>query len=594
MPSIFVHDGSGRPRRVPLIKRITSIGEAQANDISVAGAGMADTHANLHFDGERFSLNVLEGAATVKVNGKRVKSCVLRHGDVIEAGAAKMDFLLYDEPRLGQEELDAARLEAFRKMVEFNRRLMSQASPAELIDELLDSVIELTRADKGMLILLEDGRLQVKAARNLKKETIGDAVEKLSDTILAEVIRSRRPLIVSDALHHERFSGSESVVNLKLCSVMAAPLLEKGELFGVLYLGNDNVVNLFEERSLEVLDVFSAQASLLIRNALLMNDLILDNRQLSRRLEQMRFGELIGACQPMQEVFRKIEKVAPTDISVLVTGETGTGKELVARRIHELSPRASRPFVTINCGAIPPNLLESELFGHVRGAFTGATATRPGRFQAADRGTLFLDEIGELPPELQVKLLRALQEKTVTKVGDNRPEAVDIRVISATNRDLEKALEQKQFREDLFYRINVVALHLPPLRERGEDVVLIGRYLLGQIGEEMGARPRNFSPSAVEAMRKYGWPGNIRELENRIRKALVLCDKTHLSAADLDLSSDDLEQVMPLAQAKDEFQKKYVKMVLEKNGGNRTKTAHDLGVDPRTIFRFLEKMNGAD
>jgi transcriptional regulator with PAS, ATPase and Fis domain len=246
--------------------------------------------------------------------------------------------------------------------------------------------------------------------------------------------------------------------------------------------------------------------------------------------------------------------------------------------------------VAVNCGAIPEALLESELFGHVKGAFTGAIATRMGKFQAAHGGTLFLDEIGDMPSALQVKILRALQERTVTKVGDARPEPVDLRVIAATNRVLEEEIRKGTFREDLYYRLNVVAIALPPLRERGEDLVVIGRYFLQKYAKEFDVRVRGFTPSALVAMRKYAWPGNIRELENRVKKAVVLADRALVSAEDLDLRPEVLEPILPLAQAKEEFQKRYINEVLERNGGNRTKTAKDLGVDPRTIFRHLEKL----
>jgi transcriptional regulator with PAS, ATPase and Fis domain len=275
---------------------------------------------------------------------------------------------------------------------------------------------------------------------------------------------------------------------------------------------------------------------------------------------------------------------------VLVAGETGTGKELVAREIHRRSPRASGPFVAVNCGAIPESLLESELFGHVRGAFTGAVATRGGKFQAANGGTLFLDEIGDMPVSLQVKLLRALQERTVTKVGDSRPEPVDIRVLAATNKVLEDEIAAGRFREDLYYRLNVVSIVLPPLRDRGEDVIVIARFFLQKYAREFASRARTFAPAAAVALRKYAWPGNIRELENRIKKAVVLADKPLVGPEDLDLGPESLAPVLPLAQAKEEFQKRYINEVLERNDGNRTKTAKDLGVDPRTIFRHLEKL----
>jgi transcriptional regulator with PAS, ATPase and Fis domain len=291
----------------------------------------------------------------------------------------------------------------------------------------------------------------------------------------------------------------------------------------------------------------------------------------------------------MMEVFRKLQKVASTDISVLITGETGTGKELIAKEIHRRSTRVDGPFVVINCGAIPENLIESELFGHVKGAFTGAVVSRPGKFQVADKGTLFLDEIGELPLNLQVKLLRALQERVVMRVGDSKPEKVDIRVVAATNRNLEEEIRTGNFREDLYYRLNVVNLWLPPLRDRGDDVLIIARSLLTKYAEELSSAVKGFSPSALASIRKYAWPGNIRQLENRLKKALVLCDQTLLSPEDLDLGAAEDVGIMPLEKAKEEFQRKYVLEALERNNGNRTQTARDLGVDPRTIFRYLEK-----
>ncbi len=275
------------------------------------------------------------------------------------------------------------------------------------------------------------------------------------------------------------------MVNFKLSSVMAAPLLDKGQLMGLLYVGNDRVVSRFEPPDLELLTVFAAQASLIVKNALLVNELRLESADLRRKLDEATFGELIGACPGMREIFRRIDKVAGTDISVLVGGETGTGKEMLAREIHRRSSRAKGPFVAINCGAIPESLLESELFGHVRGAFTGAVATRIGRFQAAHGGTLFLDEVGDMPMALQVKILRALQERTVVKVGDSRPENVDIRVIAATHRILEEEVKAGRFREDLYYRLNVIKLMVPPLRERGDDVQMLARYFLRTFAEEM-------------------------------------------------------------------------------------------------------------
>ncbi|MBS2025601.1 MAG: sigma-54-dependent Fis family transcriptional regulator, partial [Deltaproteobacteria bacterium] len=299
----------------------------------------------------------------------------------------------------------------------------------------------------------------------------------------------------------------------------------------------------------------------------------------------------VGSCDSMKDIFRKVDKVAGADIGVMITGETGTGKELIARELHRRSPRKNGPFVAINCGAIPENLLESELFGHVKGAFTGAVSTRVGRFQAATGGTLFLDEIGDMPMPLQVKLLRALQDRAVVKVGETKPENIDIRVVAATNKDLEVEMKAGRFREDLFYRLNVVHLHLPPLRERGEDMVMLAKYFLGRATRELAAKVRGFTPQALVAIQRFRWPGNIRQLENRIKKAVVLADKPLIGPDDLELRPESLDPILPLTVAQEEWRKRYINEVLERNAGNRTKTAKDLGVDPRTIFRHLERMD---
>jgi transcriptional regulator with GAF, ATPase, and Fis domain len=590
MATLTVRAPNGSERQVVLTRRITSLGQAPENDIAVSDPALPATALHLHFDGRDHDVAVHQGLP-MTVNGRKRTTWRLAPGDRIRIGATE---LLFDPgpllPAAGSSAPAGQRLVALDTLVRFSERLLGATDLNRLLDELLDALVEVTQADKGFLILLEDGELTVRAARNVARETIDGAVNRVSDTIVKRVMETGRPLVVADALHDAEWAGSSSVVNLKLCSVMCAPLKQKGEVFGVIYLGNDNVVSLFDERALEPLTVFAAQASLLVQNALLLDSLRRENVALREAVTTKRYGDLVGSGASMREVFRRIEKVASTDISVLITGETGTGKEVVARELHRRSSRASGPFVAVNCGAIPESLLESELFGHARGAFTGAVAARIGRFQAAAGGTLFLDEIAEMTPALQVKLLRALQERTVLRVGESRAEPVDIRVVAATNKVLEEEIKRGAFREDLYYRLNVVAIQLPPLRERGEDVVALGRYFLQQYAREFAARVRGFTPAALLALRHHPWPGNVRELENRVKKAVVLAEKAMVSAEDLGLDAEVLEPIEPLTQATREFQKRYVNEVLERNQGNRTKTAKDLGVDPRTIFRHLERM----
>ncbi len=598
MSTIRFFPPSGPPQLHAIHKPVTTIGRSLGNDIQLADASVLSHHAQIVFSGRDFEIEAVEKTAPILVNGKRKRRSRLTNGDRIAIGEAQLSFSMFSEAvHFSEEEGNQAEgneIAGFRKLYDFSQRLMSSQGVDELLETLLDTVLELTGAVRGMVLLLDpqpqgDARITVRASRNVNSEVLPQDSSGISDSIVRRVVETQRPVIVSDALSDTTFSQSESVIALKLSSVMCAPLLNRGEVIGALYVANDEIKSLFERKQLDLLTVFAGQASLLLTNAMLVNALRADKKKLEEELEDKKFGEIIGSCASMQEVFRKLQKVAQTDISVLITGETGTGKELIAREIHRRSDRADGPFVTVNCGAIPENLMESEMFGHVKGAFTGAVASRGGKFQQADGGTLFLDEVGELTPQLQVKLLRALQERLVTRVGDSRSEKVDIRVLSATNRSLEDMITENTFREDLYYRLNVVNLWLPPLRDRGDDVFIIAKALLSKYAEELGSPVKGFSPAALGAMRKYPWPGNIRQLENRLKKALVLCDRNLLSPEDLDLGQDKMEPILPLERAKEDFQRRYVLMALERNAGNRTQTARDLGVDPRTIFRYLER-----
>jgi transcriptional regulator with GAF, ATPase, and Fis domain len=596
MATVRYFPSDGPPIATVLHKPVTTLGRALGNDIHLPDASVAHHHAQIVFNGRDFQLEELDKEGEILINGKKKRRARLANGDRFTLGRSQLAFSLFTEAQGNASPSSGAKadIEGIRRLQAFSERLMTSRSVDELLEALLDAIIELTGAVRGVVLLVDPGDSKdsvprVRAARNLQREAIQDASGAISDSIVRQVIETRRPVIVSDALTDTTFGKSESVIALKLSSVMCVPLLSQGEAIGALYVANDEVKHLFERPQLDLLTIFAAQASLILQNAMLLSALRADKEKLSAELSDKRFGEIIGSCPSMLEVFRKLQKVAGTDINVLITGETGTGKELIAREIHRRSNRENGPFVTVNCGAIPENLIESEMFGHVKGAFTGAVASRAGKFQQADGGSLFLDEIGELPPAMQVKLLRALQERVVFRVGDNRPEKCDIRIIAATNRNLEEMIKTGEFREDLYYRLNVVNLWLPPLRDRGDDVFIIAKALLSKHADELNSPVRGFSPQALAAIKKFAWPGNIRQLENRIKKALVLCDRTLLAPEDLDLGPEAEAPIVPLEKAKEDFQRRYVLEVLERNNGNRTQTARDLGVDPRTIFRYLEK-----
>lgn len=586
----------GPPVVVPVDRRIVRFGTASDNDVVLVGGSALPHHMHVVYDKQAFTLSATDGDASFTVLGKARKTHKLADRDIIQVGDHLLRFVVYDhglEQRPAREG-NASDLKRFSALHRFAEKLMSTQKLDALLEHLLDELILLTRADKAFLLLAIDGRPRVHVARNIDHEPLVTGDEAISDSIVSKVLDTGLPLIVADALSHDVFRQSKSVMRLKLSSVMCVPLKARGVTLGLIYLGNDNAVNHFGNDLLEVVMVFAAEAGLILESALARRDLEVKVDTLEHEREDRRFGELIGACDAMRDIYKKISRIATTDISVLIEGETGTGKELVARAIHQKSNRAKGPFIVINCGAIPENLLESELFGHVRGAFTGAVATVQGKFQAAHGGTLFLDEVGEMPLALQVKILRAIQERVVQKVGDTKGEQVDIRFVAATNRRLADEVKSGAFREDLYYRLNVVTLDLPPLRERDEDVVIIARFLITRWGKEIIGREVTLSREAVRAIRRWRWPGNIRELENRIKKAIVFCDNGVITPDNLDLSESATERILPLADAREEWQREYINKVLALNDGNRTKTARDLDVDPRTIFRHLERERGGE
>lgn len=328
-----------------------------------------------------------------------------------------------------------------------------------------------------------------------------------------------------------------------------------------------------------------------VRRAVYVHDLEQEQLELRRRLSADSFAEMLGSSTEMQEVFSLIRKVATTDAPVLLVGESGTGKELAARAIHQESVRKGGPFVVINCGAIPATLLESELFGHEKGAFTGAHIQRKGRIELAQGGTLFLDEIGELSLALQVKLLRFLQERNIERVGGRELISIDARIIAATNSDLKQALTEGRFREDLYYRLNVVKVALPALRERGEDIMLLAKVLLDRYTAEVRKPSKGFTEEALAALRSHPWPGNIREMENRIRRAVIMSEGPMVIPSDLELGRQEIElEGHKLREARERLERSLIQQALARHRGNLTRAADDLGVSRPTMYELMEKL----
>ena len=330
---------------------------------------------------------------------------------------------------------------------------------------------------------------------------------------------------------------------------------------------------------------------IVLQRAAYLSNLEQENRMLQQQAGQNDFEGLMGNSAQMQEVFRMIRRVGPSDVPVLITGESGTGKELVARAIHRQSGRKGQVFVAINCGAIPETLMESELFGYEKGAFTGAAQQRKGRIEGAQNGTLFLDEIGDIPLGLQVKLLRFLQDHEIQRLGGKETIAVDARILAATNVDLQKAIREGRFREDLYYRLCVVTIAVPALNERGSDIALLSRTFLTKFAEEQKKPLKGFTPQAMQALAAYNWPGNVRELENRIKRAVVMAEGKYVTPENLELKdpSSSEEEASTLRASRDSRERDLVRLAMEKADGNVSRAAAELGISRPTLYQMLAR-----
>jgi two-component system, NtrC family, response regulator len=360
--------------------------------------------------------------------------------------------------------------------------------------------------------------------------------------------------------------------------------------------GNDDEKNALRAVRLGAFDYYAKpirleELKVIIRRAFHIHQLQQKVQQNDSTFADGGFHRMVGTSKSMKDIFRFIERVAVSDISVLICGESGTGKEMVAHAIHLQSQRKNNPFVVVNCGAIPENLLESELFGHEKGSFTGAHAQKRGKFELAHTGTLFLDEIGELAAPLQVKLLRFLQDRKIERVGGTQPIDIDVRIIAATNRDLKKDMENHVFREDLYYRLKVVPLDMPPLRARKEDIIPLAQHFLKKFSKEHRKSPVTLSPEAEGALLMHPWPGNVRELENLISRSVVLSPRSVLKPSDLGFALDQIPTDVNLKFAKKAIEMDFVKKALSRNGGIVSRAARELGISRVNLYELIEKYN---
>jgi serine/threonine-protein kinase PknK len=491
---------------------------------------------------------------------------------------------------------------------------VARARDADQILELaMDAAIELTRAERGFVLLRRDGELAVAVARNIDREDLAHSTTKYSRSIAERVVALGETVLTTDAREDARFAKERSVHAMQLRSVLCVPVRSRDGVLGALYLDNRFERGRFDDRGGRLLAGFADHVAVALTNARLRSELerrtlelerereritaLLDARtreveRLSRHVlapEPGSFHGLVGRTPAMRRLFTAVERLAGAPVSVLIEGESGTGKELVARAVHAAGPRAGLPFVAVNCGAIPETLLEAELFGYVRGAFTGADRDREGLFVEAKAGTLFLDEVGEMPEPMQVKLLRALEEREVRPIGSNRSIPVDARIVCATNRDLAEQVRAGRFREDLYYRLAVVVIDVPPLRDRIEDVPWIARSILARIDARC-----ELTPGAIERLIAYPWPGNVRQLENALRAATVFARGKRIDADELVLPArldrdGAIGVAVPGGSAREEDEPTRLRRALERNDWNVSRVSRELGIPRMTLYRRLRE-----
>jgi Nif-specific regulatory protein len=492
-------------------------------------------------------------------------------------------------------------VQKFNTLIETSNLINSNYSDIHaLLSHILESVTLFCGGEASAILLLdrEKQELYFETTLGIKGQDVKQYTLKAGEGIAGWVVQHNKTLVVNDAdndKRHQRRIFRE--INFPLTNMIAVPMRLKDECIGVIEILNKGDGKSFGEDDVEWVEIFATQAAMAITNA---RNIEQARSEIQLLRDQLKTGEgyhiLIAKSPAILEKLEIIDRVAKTDSSVLILGESGVGKELFAEQIHLRSPRSKAPFIRVNCAAIPEGLLESELFGHVKGAFTNAIANRQGRFEMADGGTIFLDEIADIPLALQAKLLRVIQERTFEKVGSDVSVTVNVRILAATNKDIEAQVEQGAFRSDLYYRLNVLPLYIPPLRQRPEDIPELAFFFLKKFMAETKKQFDGFSDNAMEALLSYSWPGNIRELENCVERACVIGKNRQIRREDLFLNarmeiSEPRGGERNLKNAINSFKTQFIRKVLEENKWNQTETAKALDIQRTYLSRLIKDLD---
>ena len=502
-----------------------------------------------------------------------------------------------------RQHVDQTRLR-LESLIEINQLLMSTVEPDALINAILESAIQLFAVEGCSIGLIDETRQQLAFICMAGGAKVGEFRIALDQGIAGWVARTGQGVVSNQVSQDPRFFGGvDQQTGFLTKSILCAPLKQRDQIIGIIEALNTITPDGFTRDDLQLLMAFGGLAAPAITRAKVFDRVRNENAIFQEKIQD-RYRLVVGQSPVMQEVLRLARTAAAANTTILLLGESGTGKEVLAHTIHRWSPRAEQPFVAVNCTALTPELLESELFGHEKGAFTGAIAQKKGKFELADGGTLFLDEIGDLAPTLQVKLLRVLQEKEFQRVGGVKDMRTDVRILAATNRDLHQAMQNNTFREDLYYRLNVLSLTLPSLRDRREDIPALTHYFVDHYCREMNRSHLAIEPAVLEGLQNYFWPGNVRELQNVIERAVVLSPGLTITYADLPAElrrqptdslntapqMEDVDEALPLAEAIDVFTRVRIRRTLEATSGNQTAAAARLGLPQSNLSRLMKRL----
>jgi transcriptional regulator with GAF, ATPase, and Fis domain len=605
-----------------------SIGRDSSNQLWAPDPALSRRHCLVVASGEQVSIRDLGSRNGTLVNGVPVEQQQMRHGDQIYVGDSVLLFLLNadgehsarnpvefqdtaafegsplllraeDSLYLQPEKAVASLPPSARRARDLNSLLKVATGIGGIRDQeslqwqLLGFIFDVVPAERGAVLLCDHPEEFTSTAAWDRVRGPGHPV-RVSRTVVQRAVKERIGLVVSDVMGNEALRQVKTLFELKVKSLLCVPLVVAGRVLGAIYLDTANPTVQFDEGHLQVMTAVAGIASLAFDNVRHWENLRQENQELRAEIELEH--NMVGGSLAMRKVFDFIRRVAPTDSTVLVQGESGTGKELVARAFHRNSSRAERPFVAINCAAIAETLLESELFGHEKGAFTGAANQKKGKVEVAEGGTLFLDEIGELALGLQAKLLRVLQEREFERLGGTRPIKLNIRLVAATNRSLPEAVKAGTFRNDLYYRLNVVTLNMPPLRERREDISVLADHFAAKASRKCGMRLKPLSSEALASLMHYDWPGNVREPENAMERALVLGSTDSILPDDLPEAV--LEAGSTTAGSTDKYhgsiketKKQLILQALHQANGSYIEAAKALGMHPNSLLRLIRNLD---